>query len=734
MGNVIPTAAQYGITVEDLGAAYVVLTKQGINTARSTTYLRSAFTELEKEGSDASEALKNATGKSFMQLMKEGKNLGQIMQILRDSVNGDEEAFIHLFGSVRTAAGALALANTSAYEYNEILNDVSNSNGQAARNVQKLQTPTLKMKKAWEQLKTSGIELGQELIELLAPSFEKVINAIKKGTEWFKKLSKGAKAAIATFVAMAGALGPAVVAFGKLTKGIGGAIKVFGTIIKGSASLTTGLTAVAGVLALIASAAVAVRVQIEEQEAEVQKLREAEWGLTEDMKEHIEASKELVTQSRNVRSSAEETVRGNMAEAQSAQALLGQLRELYDENGKVLKGKELQAEFIKGSLAEALGIEIGELDKLIEKNGIYSKSIDEVIEAELRKANTQAYIQAYEQQIQKLSELQFARDQAFDDFKAQSDKEQEALGAAKLAWDAANDAQLKYENGQMSATEVAEYWKAWEKASGDLQQASTDMEKAKASYENLDRALDEGSGQLDYFMQKYMEASGMTAEEAQKATEEASKSFKDLKDAHKTEFDQIVENSEKSMGDFQTTIETARNPIKNAAKADADAVTGELKRAADYSPQYADQLVQAYYRRLTSQKNLNLLAQGGAMLGAATNGGFEKKEEIHSPSKVWMEYADNVVDGHLIGLANRYGDLAAAGRQMAMLGMPDSSFTNSYSRTAAGYGVMNNNKTISAPISVNVNVNGNLDNPQSLVDSLEEMLVEKIIRNERVFA
>lgn len=730
MGNVIPTAAQYGITVEDLGAAYVVLTKQGINTARSTTYLRSAFTELEKEGSDASEALKNATGKSFMQLMKEGKNLGQIMQILRDAVNGDEEAFIHLFGSVRTAAGALALANTSAYEYNEILNDVSNSNGQAARNVQKLQTPTLKMKKAWEQLKTTGIELGQELVELLTPAFEKVVKAIRKATDWFKGLNKGTKTAIATFVGITGALGPVVLGIGKLTKGLGKAMVVVAKVIAGGASLANVLMVTATAIGLVVAGLMTWKVKLSEETEELRKVREAEWGLTEEMKEHIAASQELIDQSRSVRSASEETVRGNMAEAQAAQALLGQLRELYDADGNVLKGKEAQAEFIKGALADALGIEISKLDELIEKNGIYSKSIDEVIEAELKKANADAYLQAYEQQIQKLAELQFARDEAFADFKTKSDDEKKALDEATLAWQEYKDAEARGVEGE----ELQTFAHAWSEAEANLKTAQSAMDESKTSYENLNRAIDEGSGQLDYYMQKVMEASGMTEEEAKKATDSASGTITEFKDKNKETYDQIVADTESSLGDYRQKIEDAKQPIQDAAKADAGAVTGEFDSATNSMPGRADSLVDAYYNALIAPRNINKLIRGGRILADSVDTGYTTEQDEHSPSRVWMGFADDAVDGFVIGAEKRLGDLVGIGRQMAMATNSDASFASSYSRTGFGFDTNNISKTISAPISVNVNVNGNLDNPQSLVDSLEEMLVEKIIRNERVFA
>ena len=75
MGKVIPTASAFGVDLDNISAAYVVMTKNGISTAESTTYLNSMLNELGKSGTKASTIIKKSTGKSFTELMKEGKNL-----------------------------------------------------------------------------------------------------------------------------------------------------------------------------------------------------------------------------------------------------------------------------------------------------------------------------------------------------------------------------------------------------------------------------------------------------------------------------------------------------------------------------------------------------------------------------------------------------------------------------------------------------------------------------------
>ena len=87
MGNVIPTASALGVNFDELSSMYVLMTKQGINTRNATTNIKATLNELSKAGKGAGSTLKDLTGKSFGQLIKEGNDVSDILNILYDSVN-----------------------------------------------------------------------------------------------------------------------------------------------------------------------------------------------------------------------------------------------------------------------------------------------------------------------------------------------------------------------------------------------------------------------------------------------------------------------------------------------------------------------------------------------------------------------------------------------------------------------------------------------------------------------
>ena len=181
MGMVIPTASAYNVNLDNIASAYIQLTKNGINTANATTMINGLLTELADGGSMVSDILVNKTGKSFGQLMKSGKSLGEVIEILGDSVDGDSEAFANLWGNVRAGRGAVTIFNAGADAFVDSMNAIADSTGAADKAFetmantaemtdQRLEAATDNLKVAiGEALEPTLNELKQSGIEALEP-------------------------------------------------------------------------------------------------------------------------------------------------------------------------------------------------------------------------------------------------------------------------------------------------------------------------------------------------------------------------------------------------------------------------------------------------------------------------------------------------------------------------------------------------------------------------------------
>ena len=77
------------------------MTSKGIKSAESTTYMNSMLNELSKTGSDADKALRKITGKSFEELIKSGKSVGDVLAILDESAKGSGLSLKDMFGSAK---------------------------------------------------------------------------------------------------------------------------------------------------------------------------------------------------------------------------------------------------------------------------------------------------------------------------------------------------------------------------------------------------------------------------------------------------------------------------------------------------------------------------------------------------------------------------------------------------------------------------------------------------------
>ena len=162
IGRVIPLAAAYKVNVENLSSGLAIMTANGIATAEATTYTKSMLNELGDTGSTVGKILQKETGQGFAELMDSGQSLGDVLQVLYDSVGGDATKFAALWSSVEAGTGALSLANSGAEKFNDVLGQMVNSSG-ATETAYTTMTDT--MAHRMESLKTNAQNLGIALFD-----------------------------------------------------------------------------------------------------------------------------------------------------------------------------------------------------------------------------------------------------------------------------------------------------------------------------------------------------------------------------------------------------------------------------------------------------------------------------------------------------------------------------------------------------------------------------------------
>lgn len=227
MGKIIPTANSMGVSLDQLGAGYSLMTSKGIATAETTTYMNSLLNELGKSGTKASEALKKGTGKTFQQLTKEGVPLGQVLVMLEKEAKKNKVSLADMFGSAEAGKAALVLATDSGKAFDGLLKDMQESSGATNTAFEIVNNTTgSKLKNSLNQVKNTAINMG----EVIAPIISMISNGFAAMANVLSGLSESQLLAIAGIGGGIVVLNVALGAFSKLTGGIRDSIKAYQSI------------------------------------------------------------------------------------------------------------------------------------------------------------------------------------------------------------------------------------------------------------------------------------------------------------------------------------------------------------------------------------------------------------------------------------------------------------------------------------------------------------------------
>jgi TP901 family phage tail tape measure protein len=224
MGKIIPTANSMGVSLDQLGAGYALMTSKGIATAETTTYMNSLLNELGKTGTKASKGLKEGTGKSFQELIKSGVPLGDVLVMLDKEAKKNNLSLADMFGSAEAGKAALVLVGNEGKDFNGLLKDMQGSLGATNTAFEIVDNTTgSKLKKSLNQVKNTGIAMG----DTLAPVITMLANGFSSITTVLSSLSTTQLQTIAGIGAGVVTINLALGAFSKLTGGIRNGIKAY---------------------------------------------------------------------------------------------------------------------------------------------------------------------------------------------------------------------------------------------------------------------------------------------------------------------------------------------------------------------------------------------------------------------------------------------------------------------------------------------------------------------------
>lgn len=265
MGKVIPTASAYGVSLENLAAAYATTTAKGIATAESTTYISGMLNELGDSGSEVGKIVKDKLGKSFKECMDSGMSLGEVLASCKEYADENGVSLNELFGSAEAGKAALAIAGDGIEGFTSNLDAMNNSSGATDEAFGKMQTDSWNLQKAMNEINNVMIDLGGTIVDTLRPAIEGFVGGVSEFSDWFKSIGTEGQQVILAIAAIVAAIGPLLVIVGTLAGAVGNISALFagfGTAAAGAGAAAGGvgasLGALLGPVALVVAAVAAI--------------------------------------------------------------------------------------------------------------------------------------------------------------------------------------------------------------------------------------------------------------------------------------------------------------------------------------------------------------------------------------------------------------------------------------------------------------------------------------------
>lgn len=563
MGMVIPLAAAYNMDLEDLSASYALLTANGTQTAQATTYVKAALNELGSTSSVVGSTLKKKTGKTFAELMAEGNSLGDVLQVLADSVDGDTTAFNNMWSSSEAGVGMLSILNSGTSKYNSLVQAMEGSTGAATTAFEKMsetgEFAQQRFQNATENLKIAiGDELAPELMELQQSGADAM--------EWATEFVKEHPEVVAAVTALAAAL--AVLAAALV--GLLVVQQVTTAFTKFSAALLANpVGAVAVALTALTAAAVAFGAVMKDRTSEsvknrkaIEQCKDSYDELKDSMKEHAKERKE--------------SIKSAKTEAATYQNLADKLYELADKTNKTASDKAQMntiVDQLNGAMPE-LGLSIDETTGALNRE---KSAVDAVIDSMKQQALANAYQEQANKAASDLAEAQIQLSEAeevLNDLRSQAVKKINEHNAA---------VQDGTESVQEMASSYAAAGEPVDKYALQLNALNGQIKEQKEVVAGLQGTTSEADERYKKIAEK--------AYEYKTAVEESNQGVADSATEMSDEVKQAYEDMKTSIQNNLKDVVNAYEDFSGGEEISAGDVVTHLKSAANGVDQWADNLI-----------------------------------------------------------------------------------------------------------------------------------------------
>lgn len=182
--SVLPAAKALEVPFYNITSAVATMTATGTPAAQATTQIGKMFLEFSREESKASQYLKQATGKTFKELMAEGHDLQYVLEIMEQVAKILGVELNNLFNTAEAGNAAFALTGKGAERFKNDLEGLKKSTGAAEAAYEEMAGG---LSNLWEGIKSKlalfKLSIGEEFSGEIRSSLECLNESMDKAAE-----------------------------------------------------------------------------------------------------------------------------------------------------------------------------------------------------------------------------------------------------------------------------------------------------------------------------------------------------------------------------------------------------------------------------------------------------------------------------------------------------------------------------------------------------------------------
>ena len=179
LGQVLPFAKSFNLSIESVGAAMATLTAAGVNTAESTTALKGAIVALESPGKTARDTMKELG----IEVIRSADGTVDLLETVKQFKGIDPEVLSKLIPNVRAQLALKTMVNNIG-KLDENLNEFKTTTGATESAFDKMLLAfNTQMSILKNNFQTVFIEIGNIIIENVQPFVEDLNKEFKKLNE-----------------------------------------------------------------------------------------------------------------------------------------------------------------------------------------------------------------------------------------------------------------------------------------------------------------------------------------------------------------------------------------------------------------------------------------------------------------------------------------------------------------------------------------------------------------------